>query len=166
MNAPPFAIRHLGAADVDEYRRIRLASLATDPDAFGATYAEQVAQPITEFANRLSSATVVGAYTGQTIVGVAHLTYAKGRKQAHKGTIQGFFVEPHWRHRGIGAALMTAVIDLARDKVEQLHLTVVQTNASAIALYQRFGFVTYGVEPRALKSERGYVYELLMSLLL
>jgi ribosomal protein S18 acetylase RimI-like enzyme len=58
--------------------------------------------------------------------------------------------------------LVNAVIDHAAAVVEQVTLTVVADNASAIALYSAMGFERYGVEPRALKSERGYADEVLM----
>ncbi len=61
---------------------------------------------------------------------------------------------------------MSELVTLARHDLEQLHLTVVRGNDKAIALYQRFGFTTYGIEPRALKSAGIYVDELLMVLLL
>lgn len=48
--------------------------------------------------------------------------------------------------------------------VEQLTLAVVRQNHAAIALYQQAGFVTYGIEPRALKTEAGYADEVLMGL--
>ncbi|MCL6470330.1 MAG: GNAT family N-acetyltransferase, partial [Ralstonia sp.] len=35
-------------------------------------------------------------------------------------------------------------------------------NDAALALYERCGFETYGVEPRALKSTTGYADEVLM----
>lgn len=157
-------VRCLTGADVEQYRRIRLSTLATDPDSFGSTYEEQAAQPITFFADRLAGATVFAACTPERIVGVAHLRQVSGQKQAHKGTVQGFFVEPDWRHRGIGAALMTALIDHARDRVEQLTLSVIQGNRDAIGLYRRFGFTIYGIEPRARKLANGYVDEVLMVL--
>lgn len=43
-------------------------------------------------------------------------------------------------------------------------LSVVAENTAAIALYECFGFVPYGVEPRALKTQDGCSDEVLMIL--
>ena len=43
---------------------------------------------------------------------------------------------------------------------------MVENQVAAIALYERFGFRRYGVEPRALKSAAGYANEVLMVLFL
>jgi len=56
------------------------------------------------------------------------------------------------------------VIQAARGEVEQILLTVTQGNNAAIALYERSGFVTYGVEPRACRDDDGYSDKVLMVL--
>jgi ribosomal protein S18 acetylase RimI-like enzyme len=99
---------------------------------------------------------VFGAYHGGEIVGVVRLGRDGGAKERHKGSIHGFYVEPAWRQRGVGSALMRAAIDDARRDLEQLTLRVVDGNKAAIALYERFGFRVYGVEPRARKTDAGY----------
>lgn len=157
-------VRQLLAPDVEPYRRVRLSTLATEPDYFGASFEQEAALPLSHFAERLATAVVFGACTEDRVVGVAHFRREPRPREAHKGTVQGFFVEPDWRHRGIGAALMTALIDHARDRVEQLTLSVIQGNRDAIGLYRRFGFTIYGIEPRARKLANGYVDEVLMVL--
>lgn len=159
-------IRRLEAAEVEDYRTIRLAALTTSPEAFGSVYAIEVAKPLEKHAERLATSVAFGAYSGGRIVGLAGFTQEEGLKDSHKGFIWGFFVDPAHRGRGIGAALMTALLTAARTQVEQLMLTVVQDNRPAIALYERFGFTPYGIEPRALKTDSGYVDELLMALIL
>jgi len=73
-------------------------------------------------------------------------------------------VQPEARGQGVAASLITAIIDAARNLVEQLTLTVVQGNSAALALYHQFGFEIYGVEPRARKTLGGYVDKVLMVL--
>lgn len=55
------------------------------------------------------------------------------------------------------------MIDEARGKVEQLQLTVVSSNAAAIQLYSKLGFVGYGLEKRALRVDGHYFDEMLMA---
>ena len=103
-----------------------------------------------------------GAYRDGRIVGMAGFKQETGPRDSHKGFVWGFFVEPDARGQGVGAALMEALIAHASGVVEQLTLAVVSSNAEAIALYERFGFRSYGVEPRALKGPDGYADEVLM----
>jgi ribosomal protein S18 acetylase RimI-like enzyme len=160
------AIRRLTPADVDAYRAIRLATLAREPEFFGATYAVEAARPLADFSVVLGLSSVFGAYAGSDIVGVIRLTQETGAKESHKGVVQGFFVQPERRQQGWGTALMAALIESARCRVEQLTLRVVRENESAIALYRRFGFATYGIEPRERRSVRGYSDIVMMVLFL
>jgi GNAT superfamily N-acetyltransferase len=53
----------------------------------------------------------------------------------------GMFVEPVERGRGLGAALVAAVVAWARARgATSLYLWVTATNDSAIALYDKCGF--------------------------
>jgi ribosomal protein S18 acetylase RimI-like enzyme len=61
------------------------------------------------------------------------------------------YIKNGYRGQGIGNALLNAVITHAKNRVIQLHLTVVTTNQTALKLYQKNGFRVYGTEPRALK---------------
>lgn len=57
-------------------------------------------------------------------------------------------VTPDQRGKGVAVALMESAIALALEKgAEVLALEVRSTNASAIALYERFGFSRCGVRP-------------------
>ena len=157
-------IRVLSAGDVADYRGIRLATLACEPEFFGADYATEAARPLWEFETVLRTATVFGAYAAGAIVGVIRLHRQPGRKQAHKAAVHGFFVRPEQRGRGVGAALMRELLAAARRSVEQVSLSVVAENAAAIALYGRFGFTVYGIEARARRSRNGYQDMVLMAL--
>lgn len=155
-------IRRVLAADWHDYRTIRLRALALAPEAFGSLYEVEARRPAGAFAERLASSVVMGAYVEDRIVGMAGYKQAEGLKDAHKGFVWGVFVEPEFQSRGIGQALLLALVGAARGEIEQLILAVVATNRRAIALYERNGFEVYGVEPRALKSASGYADEVLM----
>ncbi len=159
-------VRLLGIADVEDYRAIRLSALKTAPEAFGSVHAMEASRPIEQHAARLTSSFVFGAYAGGLIVGMIGLRPGDGPKDAHKGLLWGFYVEPDSRRDGVGAALISAVLQAARGIVEQVTLSVVSENAAAIALYEKFGFRRYGLEPRALKSAAGYADEVMMVLFL
>jgi ribosomal protein S18 acetylase RimI-like enzyme len=69
---------------------------------------------------------------------------------------------PEARGQGLGSALLDTLIEHASGVVRQVRLGVVDTNASAIRLYQKHGFEAYGREVRALKTAAGYFDEVLM----
>src|SRR5690606_32059017 len=55
-------------------------------------------------------------------------------------------VDPRKRGKGLGRALLSAAFaDLAMSPIESMVLEVDETNAPAIALYRRFGFVRIGM---------------------
>ena len=159
-------VRPLGLADLEEYRTIRLSALKTAPDAFGSVHAIEASRPIERHAERLTASLVFGAYDDQHIVGMVGLKPEDGPRDAHKGFMWGFYVEPEYRKSGIGSALIAAVLQAAHGVVEQVMLSVVAENVAAIALYEKFGFTRYGIEPRALKTAAGYSDEVLMVLFL
>jgi L-phenylalanine/L-methionine N-acetyltransferase len=78
------------------------------------------------------------------IVGHASITRHKGRR-SHAGYIV-MSVHDDFSRRGIGTALMTALIHLSDNwlNLKRLELTVFVDNESAIRLYNKFGFETEG----------------------
>ena len=85
------------------------------------------------------------ACIGDEIVGNAGLHRFRQQRRAHAMHI-GMAVRTRYRGRGVGSALMAAMVDLA-DKwlnVFRLELTVYSDNAAAMALYRKFGFVHEG----------------------
>lgn len=62
-----------------------------------------------------------------------------------EGYINNIAVDPAYRRRGIASALMDRAIDVARElELAFLTLEVRESNTAAIALYEKFGFVSVG----------------------
>jgi L-phenylalanine/L-methionine N-acetyltransferase len=77
----------------------------------------------------------------------------------------GMTVAKGWQGRGVGSALMAALIDYT-DRwagVLRIELTVYTDNARAIALYRRFGFVEEGVAHAYALRDGVYVDALMMA---
>ncbi|WP_164156141.1 GNAT family N-acetyltransferase [Sandarakinorhabdus rubra] len=159
---PAIRIRQLTAADVDAYRALRLAGLAAHPHAFGADAEEEAAWPMADWLARLEHRTTFGAFTNDALVGTAALAIEPGRKHAHCGHLVGMYVAPEARGTGAGRALIEAVLDLARGRVELVRLSVAIANAPAIALYLACGFRPYAVDPDAIRVEGVIVDDILM----
>ncbi|MCJ2046308.1 GNAT family N-acetyltransferase [Methylobacterium sp. J-078] len=158
-------IRRLRPTDAAAFRTLRLDGLARHPEAFGASWEAEVEQPLAWFAATLENHAVFGAWrTGDGLVGIAGLYIPDAMKLRHKGTLWGVFVRPDARRSGIATSLIRAVIDHAATCVEDVSLSVGATNATALRCYEAAGFVSYGLEPRALKIANTYYAEVLMVL--
>jgi len=85
-------------------------------------------------------------------------------RRAHVGSI-GMAVHDAYAGRGVGTALMAAVIDLADNwlQIKRLELGVYADNARAIALYERFGFEREGVYRAYAWRNGAYVDSLAMA---
>jgi ribosomal-protein-alanine N-acetyltransferase len=82
-------------------------------------------------------------------VGEEAIGYAGMWLMVDEAHITTFAVLPEWRRRGIGARLMLALMQLARDlNARIVTLEVRLSNRPARALYGRFGFRPVGIRPR------------------
>lgn len=160
----PFSVRQLTAEDAAAFRELRLLGLRESPEAFGSSFAAEKDSTVESFADSIARGHIVGAFDGDRLVAVAAF-YVMGReKMAHRGTIWGVYVHPEVRGQGAGRAVLDAALAHARTQVLQVHLSVTAINTSAVRLYERLGFETYGTEPRALRVEDRFFDEHLMVL--
>jgi len=147
-------IRPLSLADAAQWRELRLEALRNYPTAFASAYEEALEQDLSARIPPPDSPSVLfGAFAGGTLSGSAGLYVWPGMKQRHKAELWGMYVAPSLHRRGVGSALLSAVIDHARTRVAVVQLTVLHANNAAKALYSRLGFVSYGIEKRALRHQ-------------
>jgi len=166
-----YTIRRLGPGDAAAYRALRLQGLRDHPDAFTSSHDEESAKPLAVTASRIGADSpdrVYGAFRGNTLCAVVGLGCETRAKARHKGVVFGMFVAPTDVGHGVGSALLAHAIDAARREagLTQLVLTVTDTNAAAVRLYERAGFRSFGVEPRAIRVGDEYLPKNHMILLL
>lgn len=91
------------------------------------------------------------------IVGSSHISFMSSRiKTRHRASV-GIALRRAWWGQRIGAAMMRALIDAARqrDGVEQIELQYIEGNTRARALYENLGFRVAGIFPDAVKLKDG-----------
>jgi ribosomal protein S18 acetylase RimI-like enzyme len=149
-------IRFLNSDDATEWRMLRAEALEQDPEAFSSSLEEHARLSLDEVKNRLGAtgdSFVAGAFKGGRLVGMAGFHREVGPKVRHKARIWGVYVTSSTRGKGVGRNLMRAVLERAGniEGLDQIQLSVTETQTAALKLYHSLGFHTFGREPRALK---------------
>lgn len=153
-------IRALGAADAETYRALMLEAYGAYPQAFTSSVAERAAMPLSWWQKRLDNPLdrLLGAFEGQTLAGIVGLAFEPREKARHKVTLFGMYVTEAYQQHGLGRQLVEAALAEARrhPRLKLIQLTVTAGNAAAFALYQRCGFIQYGLEPLAVRVGEAY----------
>ncbi len=157
-------IRRLAAADAADYRALMLHAYTHEPDAFTSTAAERSALPLTWWQSRIgavpdSHEVVFGAFCEGVLVGAAGLSREQRERTRHKAVLFGMYVAPGFRNLGLARKLVLAVLLHARAVrgLKLVQLTVTDTNAAAVKLYESCGFSSFGVEPYGIRVGAGFV---------
>jgi predicted GNAT family acetyltransferase len=127
-------VRRLGPDDWEAFSEIRLRSLADSPDAFGSTLQREQTFAEDDWRRRLTGA--VYAVLDPDPVSVGGVFDDAGVTR-----VWGMWTEP--AHRGRGHA--RAILDTLLPAGVSAELHVNTANATARAVYERFGFVGTGV---------------------
>lgn len=158
-------IRILLEGDAAAWWRIRMESLEVEPFAFSKAVEEHRDLAVETVAARFRDAPVgnvnLGAFENGQLIGTVTFMRETGLKERHKGRIYAVYVSSAYRGKGVGRALVAAVLERAmRDSsLEQILLSVATSQTAARELYRSFGFESYGMEPNALKVGSRYVDE-------
>ncbi len=88
----------------------------------------------------------LGDYSGfpvlVALIGSSHVGFCSWRQSApDEAEVLNLAVDPAWRRRGVGSALLAAVLERARGTI---FLEVAEPNSPAIALYRKQGWVDVG----------------------
>jgi GNAT superfamily N-acetyltransferase len=144
-------LRRLASHEVNLHRDLRLRALRDAPDSFGETFADTAGRSITYWEDLTRSVTEPGPHVmflaceREDIVGSTYGLLDRARSDA--GWVGGMWVEPAWRGRGVGRALLREVFGWARERgLRRLGLWAPAHSPAAIALYSRVGLRKTGEE--------------------
>ena len=149
-------VREVTREGWETLRDVRLAALREAPYAFGSTYAREASFTEEQWRGRINDRSVTYfAYLPENPepAGLAGVYVADD-----VADVVSMWVRPSARGRAVGEALIGAAADRAKARDHAaLLLWVTESNAPARRLYERCGFVAFGVEPYAITTDNGYV---------
>jgi GNAT superfamily N-acetyltransferase len=134
-------VRETVTGDWQALRDIRLEALRDAPAAFGSTYEREAVGGEAHWRDRISRGGTFLAYLPD--LGASDPAGLIGSYREDPVTVElvSMYVRPRARGRGVGDALVAAVIGWASDQnAAEVHLWVTETNVPARALYERCGF--------------------------
>ena len=95
------------------------------------------------------------------IAGNCQITLMPHAKNRHRASLAIALREKYWG-RGIGTALFTELFAVARAQgVTQLELDYVEGNDRGQALYEKMGFVPWGILPDGIRQSDGSMHRLI-----
>ncbi len=136
-------VRALDEDDWQDYRRLRLASLESDPDAFASGLAEEQEYDEDLWRQRMRRSRRLVAGRDGDELGVASVGQARDEDGMLEGIAElfGMWVRPDARGTGVAWELVTAAADQARSSgYRQLRLWVSTDNGRAVGFYSSYGF--------------------------
>lgn len=110
-----------------------------------------------------SDSAMIVAEWGEKLVGTCSVSPVGNRiRLKHRCCLAIALLKDHWG-LGIGSAMMAELLELAWALgYEQVELEVNSRNLRAVKLYQKFGFVSYGRQYRAMKQKDGSYDDLVL----
>ncbi len=138
-------IQILQPSDTSAFRALRLIGLEESPAAFAQTKEQFSAISIADLRKWIGPGErrcVVGAFSGDQLVGLAGLHPESHPDRSYVATVWGLYVLPEYRGRGISRSLMQTLITEAKrmPEVRMLTLRVSPTQSIARQLYSSLGF--------------------------
>ena len=152
-------------AEPDDYSAVY--EIFSKPKAYGGTL--QLPYPSRDqWRQRLAETSesyynLVGV-VGDRVVGMVSVeTFPNRPRRRHVGSI-GICVHDDWQGKGVGTALMRAILDLADNwlNLRRLELEVYADNEAAISLYERMGFEVEGTLRQHAFRDGQYVDSIMM----
>jgi len=125
-------------------RDVRLKALRDSPDAFWATYEEEVDKDEAWWLKFFDAAEWFVANSDGRTIGVVASLRARELADDERALIS-MWVDPSARRKGVGRLLIEAVCDRAREEgATAVVLEVAEGNDAAAELYRRCGFLPTG----------------------
>jgi ribosomal protein S18 acetylase RimI-like enzyme len=163
-------IRKLQPHESTIYREVRLACLKNVHEFFGSTYEEEVLDPKfmfeTYIENESPDHVMFGAFDNARLIGITGFHRMARKRASHRGEVVQVYVDSTYRGQNIGEKLLRQVLEYGFNMggIEQIQLSVIANNQTAIRLYEKLGFKTFGIQPGYFKAGDTYMDQQFMQL--
>jgi GNAT superfamily N-acetyltransferase len=148
-------VRETVMDDWQALRDIRLEALRDAPTAFGSVYEQEVLRGEAHWRDRVARGGTFLAYLPEVTTSEPAGLIGGYQEDPVTVALVSMYVRPQARGRGVGEALVATVLDWAgKRNAACVRLWVTETNAPALALYERCGFAPTG-ERQPLPSAPG-----------
>lgn len=156
-----YQIRVLTPNDAAMYQSLRLRALQEHPEAFGASYEDEASLAPDAVAERIKETVdgfVLGAWQNDNLEGIVGLHRSPRIKLRHRAGVGGMYIAPEARGKGVGKAMMQALVERAStlEHLEEIILAVTVGNVAARSIYLAAGFESSHIEKRYLKIDEHY----------
>ena len=166
-------IRLIQLDDASALLQLRLEALKDSPEAYGEDYDYVASQPYSVWTDLVAHslgdgdrAIFVADFQGR-LVGMVGVNRSPMKNTRHSGSVWGVYVQLDLRGQGIAADLVRACLDWGRGKgLVTLRLGVITANPAAIHCYEKCGFRSCGVDPKAFYVKDRYYDLMRMSLVI
>ena len=147
--------RVLSPSNVDAYRSLRLSSIVESPGVAWASHDEESLMSLQQMQQRLTAtphSLIFGGFIDEQLVAIGGFKREAMSQVQHRGNIWGLYVSPTVRGQGLGARMLTDMLDHVRQipQLVQVTLVVRSDNDAARSMYEKFGFIKTGVDRRSV----------------
>ena len=161
----------LGPKDAKRYIAFRKQMLADAPWAFSASPDDDVGLDTAFLKTTLAQDdnAIVAIESDEdsfSLVAAAGIYRVRNPKFSHRAKLWGVFVDPGYRGHGLGRAVTSAALELAKawSGVAYVDVAVSENSPVALRIYQSLGFIEWGREPESTQYDGKRYDEIFLSL--
>lgn len=150
-------IRKISSDDWGEYKKLRLQSQQTDPQAFGGSYEDEISMSDDAWKEKIKELLDYGetlfAREDEKAVGMVRITFERKEKFKHIAHLMAFYVNPDYRGKDIGKTLLQEALKEIQlhPEIIKIKLCVNPEQKAAMKLYERFGFKITGKSEKEMR---------------